>query len=84
MVKQLTSASLSLEAQYVALSEVVKQKINVAETYEPYMTAATQILDYYEDKKSSANALISCSRRQARASSATELTVMPGEHRDEP
>ena len=84
MVKQLTSASQSLETQHIALSEVVSQKINVAETYEPYMTAATQILDYYEDKRSYANALISRSRRHARASSATELTVMPGEHREEP
>ena len=70
LVQQLTSASTSLELQYNELSSVVLQKVNCAETYDPFMSQATKNLEYYDDRKVYANALASCKKRQTKASAA--------------
>ncbi len=64
LVSQLQSALASLQQQYTAVQAFADAQINDQAMYEPYKTAAEEILAYYQDVKQYANALVNVQKRQ--------------------
>ena len=77
LVEMLNSALASLKAQYTAVQAFANAKIDNAEMYLPYSKATDAIVEYYQNKKQFADALIRVGKSQAEPKPSSPAKAAP-------